>query len=322
MPERYSDDLPEAEKNGWKLSDRTKQIAKGFRLDVPVAFERLTCESLLWALLQVTDLDLMVKGGLLHDQRVRQTGDADLTLERRLSAPALYGAVSAAAAHLRKYGLAVEIGEVHALDMGGKGSGFRVPVTAKIGPTRVVAHLDVGFGPRPEGAVRREFKSLFMGPTFAAWAQPLEHQVADKVAAIITLGAGNTRLKDFADLSRMYRTGLNDTVIARALVSTMRERKADTSILLKECPEGLSPEFAAANRAIWKEYLAQHDEALHMDFEAVAGDAFAWWQDIQDEMLRLAERDELEPQARLEAPAVVPENGKVVDLDAYRRMKA
>lgn len=322
MAERYSDDLPETEKRGWRLAERIKGISKGFGIDTRVSGERLVVESLIWALTETTALDPMITGGLLHDQRVRQTGDGDIRLELPLSAPALYGDVSAAARHLRQYGISVLVDEVTALSMGGKGNGFRVAIRAKIGPMKITTHLDVGFGPKPDGAVRKEFRSLFKGPSFVAWAQPLEAQVADKLAAIVTLGAGNTRLKDFADLSRMYRTGLDDAAIARALVTTMRERKADTALLLRECPEGLSYDFAAANKAPWKEYVARHDRGIDPDFELIASDAFAWWQDIQRVMLDLAEKDDLEPRHQVPAPSVAPEDGNVVSLESYRRMRA
>ena len=322
MPERYNDALPEIEKKGWRLSERIKGISKGHGIDTCVSAKRFVCESVLWALKETTALDFMVTGGLLHDQRVRQTGDADIRLDLSISAPALYGDVSAAARHLRQFGISVLVGEVTALDMGGKGQGFRVSLQAKIGPTNIVTHLDVGFGPRPDGAVCREFRSLFKGPSFTAWAQPLEAQVADKFAAIVTLGVTNTRLKDFADLSRMYRTGLDDAAVARALVTTMRERKADTAMLLKECPEGLSYDFAAANKAPWREYVARHDRGLDPDFELIASDVFAWWQDIQRTMLDLAERDALEPRPRVAAPSTEPEDGNVVSLESYRRLRA
>lgn len=89
------------------------------------------------------------------------------------------------------------------------------------------AHLDIGFGDIPEGAVKREFRSMFNGPAFVAWAQPLEAQAADKFAAILTHGIGNTRLKDYADLYRLRGMGLDETAIAKALHHTMRERRAD-----------------------------------------------------------------------------------------------
>jgi len=120
----------------------------------------------------------------------------------------------------------------------------------------------------------------------------------------------------------MYRTGLDDADIARALVVTMRERKADTALLLKECPEGLSYDFAAANKAPWREYVARHDRGLDPDFEAIASDVFAWWQGIQRTMLDLAERDALEPRPRLPAPGLEPEDGNVVSLESYRPMRA
>ena len=322
MAERYNDGLPEAEKAGWRLADRVKQIAKGHGMDSRVALQRCVAEYVVWALTEVTALDPVIKGGLLHDQRVRATGDADITTEMQLSAPALYGDVAAAARHLRPHGILITVPEITALDMGGRGHGFRVTIHARLGGTRVCTHLDVGFGPRPEGAARREFRSIFKGPSFVAWAQPLEAQVSDKLAAIITLGSGNTRLKDYADLSRMYRTGLDHAVIARALVATMRERKADTALLLERTPAGLSYEYAEANRQAWRDYVARHDASLEMEFRDIASDVWEWWGEIRETMLDLAERDQLEPRPQVTAPSIETPETNVVSLESYRRMRA
>lgn len=97
--------------------------------------------------------------------------------------------------------------------------------------------LDIAFGALPEGSDRRKVKSIFKAPSFTAWAQPLEAQVADKPAAIGTISMENTRLTDYRDLTFLKRTGLSDTEIARHLYATMREQKADMGTLLQPAPD-------------------------------------------------------------------------------------
>lgn len=314
MKLRYQDGLPENVKKGFRLAERVRGIAKAHRIDVRVATERFVAESILWALTRTSDIDFVVKGGLLHDQRQRETGDADIMLPEPMSAIGLYGTVGAAAALLRQHGIMWTPGEVRPMSMGGRGQGFRVPVTAKLGATRVDTHVDVSFGAIPAGSQRREFKSMFKGPSFTAWAQPLEAQAADKLATIATLGMTNTRLKDHRDLVLLRDRGLDDTAIARHLYQTMRERGADTSVLLG-IPDGLSLEYAEARQWEWRSFAARSAPGLPLDFMWAVCDIRHWFADIMDRWHALAERDALEPRSH------VMRDGNVYSLDAYRAMR-
>lgn len=57
---------------------------------------------------------------------------------------------------------------------------------------------------------------MFKGPSLTAWAQPIESRIADKFAAIITLGMTNTRLKDFRDLLMFRRQDSDLSAVAGA----------------------------------------------------------------------------------------------------------
>ena len=320
MVERYHEGLPEAEKKGWKLSGRVKDISKAHRIDARQALARFTVESILWSLQEVSNADFMVKGGLLHAQIQRQTDDGDIAYFAPRTAVEIYGDVGAAAAHLRQHGILWSPGEVKPLDMGGKGSGYRIPIRAKIGPTRIDTHLDVGFGALPEGAVRKEFRSMFKGPSFMAWAQPWEAVAADKFAAVITLGMGNTRLKDYRDLLMLRGKGLDDRQVARALHRTMRERKADTALLLG-IPDGLSFEYADKETWAWRA-MAAADGGLPLDFLDVVCSIRHWYADIQQRLVELAAADALEPRSHVAAPPLQPTDGNVYSLDAYRLRRA
>jgi hypothetical protein len=254
--ERNTHDKSEEFRKGFSLADRVKGTAKHFKIDSRVALERFVSESILWALQEVSDVDFMVKGGLLHDQRDRATGDADILFFNDRSAIQLYADVTSAASLLRKSGFIWSPSELQALDMGGRGKGFRVPVECKLGGTRVRTHVDISFGDLPEGAVRREFRSMFKGPSFIAWAQPLEAQAADKLAAVIALGMSNSRLKDYRDLLHLSRMDLSTNAVAKALHATMRERNADTSLLIAPIPDGLSFDYVDEKQWDWRAFAA------------------------------------------------------------------
>ena len=317
MAERYHEGQSEEFKKGFQLADRVKQIAKGHHLDGRVALERFVSESILWALQEVSAVDFMTKGGLLHDQRLRPTGDADILYFSPRTANAIYTDVGRAATLLRKYGILWSPGEVKAMSMGGRGNGFRVPVFAKLGSTRVDTHLDISFGDLPAGAVRREFKSMFKGPSFMAWAQPIEAQAADKLAAIITLGMPNTRLKDYRDLYMLRFQGLDDSQIARHLHATMRERRADMSLLLG-IPAGLSFEYVDEHQWDWK----AHNPGKP-DFLTVVCSLRHWHSDIMGRFHDLAAADALEPHMTARSPSIEPSVGNVISMAAYRpRLRA
>lgn len=319
--ERYTaEGQSEGFRKGFRLADRVKGTAKHFKLDSRIALERFVSESILYALTQVSGGEFMVKGGLLHDQRVRQTGDADVLFFEERSAVELYEDVSEAAALLRKSGFIWTPGEIQALDMGGRGKGFRVPVECKLGGTRVRTHLDVSFGAKPEGAVKTEFRSMFKGPSFTAWAQPLEAQAADKLAAILTHGMENTRLKDYRDLLFLSRLGLSDTSVAKHLHATMRERRADMSLLISQIPDGLSFDYVDAKTWDWRAFAAP--QGLSMDFLDAVCDLRHWYADIHDRLHELAAADRLEPRSHIAAPPLQPSEGNVYSLEAYRALRA
>lgn len=110
---------------GFRLADRVKQIARHHRIDGRMALCRFVCDSVLWALQEVSDHDFLVKGGLLDDQRVRQTDDGDVMYFVPRTTAELYGDFGAAAVLLRQHGFFWHPGEVQPLDMGGKGHGYR-----------------------------------------------------------------------------------------------------------------------------------------------------------------------------------------------------
>jgi hypothetical protein len=321
MAERYRDDLLADEKRGWRLSERIKAISKGQGIDCRQAFCRFTVESILWALQETSEYDFVIKGGLLHDQRDRQTDDADIMFFTRRDPYDVFKDCERAAAHLRPHGIFWQPVEFLNLDMDGR-HGCRIPVQAKVGPTLPKTHLDIGFGPLPEGATRREFRSMFKGPSFTAWAQPIEAQAADKLAAVITIGMTNTRMKDFADLQRMWKMGLDNRLVARALYRTMLERKADPSILLSlDKIDGLNIEFVDAHKWMWRDHAAK-DGDLSMEFLDVVCDIRHWYGDIKEQLVELASRGQLEPRSHLRAPSVELSEDNVVDLASWRGMRA
>lgn len=82
-----------------------------------------------------------------------------------------------------------------------KYAGLRVVFQARLGNAKIPMQVDIGFGDTITPlAVEAEMPSLLNAPTARLLVYPRETVVAEKCEALIDLGLGNSRLKDFYDL--------------------------------------------------------------------------------------------------------------------------
>ena len=84
--------------------------------------------------------------------------------------------------------------------------GQRVQLTAMLGKARIPLQVDIGFGDAvfPPPAVVR-YPTLLDLPAPEIRAYPKEAVIAEKFQAIVALGRGNSRMKDYADLYTMAK---------------------------------------------------------------------------------------------------------------------
>ncbi len=134
--------------------------------------------------------------------------------------------------------------------------GVRLRFLATLAGARVPMQVDVGFGddvtPPPQ-AVRFPTLLPFAEPEVRAY--PREAVVAEKFQAMVTLGMGNSRMKDFYDLFVLARDfDFTDSALCRAIRSTFGRR--DTPIP-KGTPLALTEEFYGdrAKLAQWRAFL-------------------------------------------------------------------
>jgi len=137
--------------------------------------------------------------------------------------------------------------------------GARLRFLAEIGKARVPMQVDVGFGddvsPRPRTA---RFPALlaFSPPELKVY--PREAVVAEKFHAMVTLGMGNSRMKDFYDLFVLARDfEFSGDTVTLAMRSTFGRR--DTP-LPREIPLALGEEFYddQSKRAQWRAFLRKN----------------------------------------------------------------
>jgi predicted nucleotidyltransferase component of viral defense system len=137
--------------------------------------------------------------------------------------------------------------------------GVRLRFLAEIGKARVPMQVDVGFGddviPRPH-TVR--FPTLLSSSPPELRVYPREAVVAEKFHAMVTLGMGNSRMKDFYDLFDLARRfDFDGDTVTQAMQSTFGRRDTPPP---HEPPLALSAEFYddQIKRVQWRAFLRKN----------------------------------------------------------------
>jgi hypothetical protein len=150
--------------------------------------------------------------------------------------------------------------------------GVRVVVVGELAKARCKTQLDVGFGdavtPGPVDATYPVLLDDLPAPKLRVY--PVYTVIAEKLHAITLLDMGNSRMKDYFDLSVLLeRETLNAELLAQAIKATFERRGMAVPTVL---PVGLSDEFAheLSRQALWQAFLKKSE--LQMEpLSAVAG---------------------------------------------------
>jgi hypothetical protein len=156
--------------------------------------------------------------------------------------------------------------------------GIRLRFIAQLGTAEIPVQVDVGFGdattPEPQPMVLPVLLD-FPPPRLRAYAR--ESTIAEKFHAMVELGLGNSRMKDFYDLwflSTEY--SFDGKILANAVRATFERRQ---TALPATTPAGLSDEFATDSLKLtqWAAFLRRarlRKEAPPLDQLVVALRAF------------------------------------------------
>ena len=131
--------------------------------------------------------------------------------------------------------------------------GVRVRTGATIAGARLRIQIDVGFGDViTPGAIEIEYPTLLDLPAPILRAYPLETVVAEKTEAVVSLGIGNTRMKDFHDLWMIAQTFTFEFgTLTDAIQQTFERRRTS---LPEQLPVGLSEFFALEREVQWQAF--------------------------------------------------------------------
>lgn len=127
--------------------------------------------------------------------------------------------------------------------------GQRIEATAHIAGARLKIQIDLGFGDAvTPDANELAYPVLLDQPPPRIRAYPKETVVAEKLQAIVSLGATNGRMKDFYDLWMMSRHfAFEGALLARAVAATFVRRR---TLLPVDIPVGLSEDFGTDAAAV------------------------------------------------------------------------
>jgi len=135
-------------------------------------------------------------------------------------------------------------------------AGVRVRLVAWLGSAKVPLQVDVGFGDAVTPAPRFElYPSALAQPRARVLAYSRDAVVAEKLEAMVALGARNSRMKDFYDVYFLAsRFAFSGSVLSEAVRATFRRRGTP---LPDDVPFGLTEDFAAMpeRAAQWRAFV-------------------------------------------------------------------
>lgn len=144
--------------------------------------------------------------------------------------------------------------------------GVRLEPTARYATAYQSLQLDVSFGSViTPGPVELSFPSLLSAESYSILGYPLETILAEKLAAAIELGEGNTRLKDYFDLYWItQREALEADVLRRAIARSFAARDTPGTGF-----ERIRPLVEGDGPRLWQQFLRKNAIQAPADFAEV-----------------------------------------------------
>lgn len=247
---------------------RLLQLAKAENSDFDQVLVRFALERILYRLGQSPYAErFLLKGALLfalwYDMPHRPTRDMDLLGFGSTDADDIKRVFTQIA------GISVDDGihfntaqlRVSAIRKVAAYPGLRVTLEAELARAVCKVQIDIGFGdavtPEP---ISSTFPTLLPNlPAPQLRTYPVYTVIAEKLHAIVLLGMGNTRMKDYYDLwVLLERETLDETLLAKAIHATFTRRQ---TLIPTGAPTGLSETFATdpSKQTQWRSFLQKND---------------------------------------------------------------
>lgn len=249
---------------GASVRTRLTERARAKKENVQLVLTRYAIERLLYRLsISSCRTHFVLKGAMLFSlwapAPYRSTGDLDL-LGAGDPAPDrikdIFQKIASVPAPDDGVEFKVETLQIEAARVEDEYTGVKVRLTASIAGAMLPLNIDIGFGDVvTPGAKEVEYPSMLDLPKPHLRAYPPETVVAEKFEAIVALGMGNSRMKDFFDIWAISETfSFESDLLARAIRATFARRQTP---LPADVPIALTGVFAddLAKQAQWQGFL-------------------------------------------------------------------
>ena len=159
--------------------------------------------------------------------------------------------------------------------------GVRITLTAMLAKARIPLQIDVGFGdavtPKPK---TETLPTLLDLPAPKLKLYPKETVVAEKFNAMVILGIGNSRMKDFWDVNYLIeKFEFGGKVLQKAITATFKNRQTDFPT---ELPLALTDEFATNSAIIlrWNGFIKRNKISKNTDFGKIIENLRSFYEPI------------------------------------------
>lgn len=233
------------------VQTRLVQHAKALGMDPSLVLSRFGVERFLYRLSRSPHVERFVlKGALMMlvwlGETIRPTRDADLLGFGELSEQSLTRVFAEVCnVEVEPDGVSfaqdsIRVAPIRAEDAYG---GLRAMLDGRLGNARLRVQVDVGIGdavtPEPEWL---DYPGMLDLPQARIRAYRPETSIAEKLHAMVVLGAANSRMRDFFDIYALSeRERFDGVLLARAVRATFERRR---TAIPDHLPLALTPEFA------------------------------------------------------------------------------
>lgn len=267
---------------GQRMAMRLRDIAKSKGTGTSVLQMRYAQAGALRRIVQAFGDQFVLKGGSLHfihfGDDARPTSDLDLHSEM-ISSTRLAGMVIEALSSDLEDGLRLQVLRTYPLQVCEEDAGARVECIGWLGDVRSSFHVDCAAG-TPCEVEWREYPPLVKGmSTFSVPCQPWPSVAADKLAAFVTKGFENTRVRDAYDIQRLM-SRLDRDAVARCVASTFSAK--GIGIPGREDPvPSLTREWGIERQGIWTKWQKRVGAVgLPADLAGVVEEISPWAHDV------------------------------------------
>lgn len=269
------------------VGTRLKQAVAAHNLDIDMAAGRTLVEGVLryWSV-GMGPAPILLKGGQLFDQTVRETRDADIVTVRHYLPHEFVKGMRIIGPILEREGIRILTfsGEPTEIDVGHGEPVQRWIIRGTVGGVLANTTIDMTVARGPQAFARAievaEIPSLIdMLPPLIIAVQPLEVAAAEKLLAVALQSETDFRIRHLADIidERLW-DGVDCGDVAREVVRVCKHRGLDLGTL----PETLEWPRISGLEASWEKHRAAGKTTLSI-FSAWV-DAAYLWSEVQDEL--------------------------------------